>query len=298
MIVGLPGSACAQGGDSTASPRELAITIGSLVIAAGALVWLWRKDVIRPGSFRRHPGTQAPRPASAMALLALMLGCFVLSSLAQIIAVGAIGADPEHGLTVRQMGIVNLVVGPVSVIVAVSAFIAAHRLDTIPRFRLSIKGFGLGLLLSLFVLPMAMAASSVTLLIATALGHGPSDAIAHDTLNAILAPEAGVWKWVLIVGAVVVTPIVEEVLFRGLLQSALAAILPGRWGKWGAVQIASALFTLAHTTGGVEWHSLPAIAVLGLSMAVAYERTGRIAVPIAMHVAFNGANVLLALFIQ
>ena len=46
--------------------------------------------------------------------------------------------------------------------------------------------------------------------------------------------------------------------------------------------IASALFTLAHTTGGIEWHSLPAIAVLGLSMAVAYERTGRIAVPIAI----------------
>ena len=117
-------------------------------------------------------------------------------------------------------------------------------------------------------------------------------------LDVLRAPEAGAWKWVLIVGAVIATPIVEEVLFRSLLQSALAAVLPGRWGKWGAVQIASALFTLAHTTGGVEWHSLPAIAVLGLSMAVAYERTGRIAVPIAMHVAFNGANVLLALFIQ
>ena len=265
------------------------------MIAAGALVWLWRRDVIRPGSFRRHPGTQAPRTTNTMALLALMLGCFVLSSLAQLIAVSVVGADPSVGLSVRQMGLVNLIVGPVSVVVALSAFVAARQLEPIPRFRLSLNGFGLGLLLSLFVLPLAMSASSITILIASALGHGPSDAIAHDTLDAILSPEAGVWMWVLIAGAVVVTPIVEEVLFRGLLQSALAAIMPGRWGKWGAVVVASALFTLAHTTGGVEWHSLPAIAVLGLSMAIAYERTGRIAVPIAMHLAFNGANVLLAL---
>ncbi len=295
MIVGLPGAACAQADEAGASTLELVITAGSIVVALGALVWLWRGDVIRPGSFGRRPGSEPPRVTSAMALLALMLGCFVVSSLAQIIALGMVGADPKAGLTVRQMGLVNLVVGPVSVGAAVAAFVAARRIDPIPRFRLSPKGFGLGLMLSLYVLPMAMAASSVTILISTALGHGPSDAIAHDTLDAILAPEAGVWKWVLIAGAVVVTPIVEEVLFRGLLQSALSAIMPGRWGTWGAVLIASALFTLAHTTGGIEWHSLPAIAVLGLSMAVAYERTGRIAVPIAMHVAFNGGNVLLAM---
>lgn len=295
MIVGLPGSACAQGAASKASPLELAITISTIVIAAGALVWLWRRDIIRPGSFKRRPGTEPPRVTSAMALLSLMLGCFVLSSLAQIIAERAFGVDRGAGVTVRQMGLVNLIVGPVSVLVVAAAFVAAHRLDPVPRFRCSLRGFGGGLMLSLFVLPMAMAASSITLLIANALGHGPSDAIAHDTLDAILAPEAGVWKWVLIAGAVIVTPIVEEVLFRGLLQSALAAVLPGRWGKWGAVLVASTLFTLAHTTGGVEWHSLPAIAVLGLSMAVAYERTGRIAVPIAMHVAFNLANVLLAM---
>lgn len=295
MIVALPGTASAQGATSKSSTTELVISGVSILISLAAIAWLWRGDVIRPGSFKRKPGAQVPRATSGLGLLALMLGCMVVSSLAQVIAAGAIGIDAEAGLTVRQMGIVNLVVGPVSLIAAVGAMVLAHRLDAIPRFRLAPKGFGLGLALAVVVLPMTQAASAVTIVIASALGHGPSDAIAHDTLDAILAPEAGVWKWVLIAGAVVVTPIVEEVLFRGLLQSALAALMPGRWGKWGAVLIASALFTLAHTTGGIEWHSLPAIGVLGLSMAIAYERTGLIAVPIAMHVAFNGANVLLAM---
>lgn len=216
----------------------------------------------------------------------------LLASLSSVIATGAFGIDAKEGMTVRQMGLVTLVVGPVSALSAFGAIALAHRLSPIRRFRLSLKGFGLGFLLACAALPLTAAASSITLWIAALIGQSPADAIAHDTLDAILDPDAGVWRWVLIAGAVVVTPIVEESLFRGLLQSALVAVLPWRWG---AVLAATALFTLAHTFGGVEWHSLPAIAVLGLSMGIAYERTGRLAVPIAMHLAFNGANVLLAM---
>ncbi len=218
----------------------------------------------------------------------------VLASLASIIAAGAFGIDLKAQMTVRQMGLVTLVVGPVSVLSAVGAVVLAHRRCPLPRFAISLKGIGLGLLLALAVIPMTGAASSVTLWVASVLGRAPTDAIAHETLDAILDPDAGQWRWVLIAGAVIVTPIVEEVLFRGLLQSAIAAVLPWRWG---AVLVATALFTLAHTTGGIEWHSLPAIAVLGLAMGIAYERTGRLVVPIAMHLAFNLANVLLAMAI-
>lgn len=301
MIVGLAGAASAQVGarasdaDGLALERGIPVVLG--LIGLAAVAWFWRKDVIRLGSFRRRPGVEAPEPARAPVLFAIGLGCVALASLAQIAAMGAMGAmgvDPGAGLTLRQMGWSVLAVGPVSLLAAVGSLALAHRLCGCERFRLSARGWGPGFLLGLAVLPMAAAVSAITVFLAGFLGHPPADPIAHDTLDAILDPEGGPWRWVLIVGAVAVTPVVEEALFRGLLQSSLAAILPWRWS---AVILATAIFTLAHTGGGVDWHSLPAIATIGLAMGIAYERTGRIAVPVAMHAVFNGANVALAMLL-
>lgn len=292
-IVALPG--LARGEESASGSvgwNGPALTVLVYLFALAAVAWFWKRDLIRPGSFRRRRPAEAPTAGQAVPLIALMLGCMVLGSLASVIATSAFGIDPKAGLSVREMGLLTLIAMPVSLAAALGALRLASGLDRLPRFRLSFKGFGLGLLLAVVVFPVTAAASNVTIAILTALGSAPADAIAHDTLDAIRDPSGGVWRWVLITGAVLVTPVVEEILFRGLLQSALAAALPWRWG---AVLGASALFTLAHTAGGVEAHSLPAIAVLGLTMGIAYERTGRVAVPIAMHVAFNGANVALAM---
>lgn len=293
-ILALPGLARAQEAPGSASWSGPLTTFLVYLFAFAALAWFWKRDLIRPGSFKRRRPAEAPPAGLALPLIALMLGCMVLGALASLIAAGALGLDPKAGLSVREMGLLTLIAMPVSLAAALSALRLASGMDRLPRFRLNFRGFGLGLLLAIAVFPVTAAASNVMIVILSALGSAPPDAIAHDTLDAIRDPSGGVWRWVLVAGAVLVTPVVEEILFRGLLQSALAAALPWRWG---AVLGASALFTLAHTAGGVEAHSLPAIAVLGLSMGIAYERTGRIAVPIAMHLAFNGANVALAMAI-
>ena len=81
--------------------------------------------------------------------------------------------------------------------------------------------------------------------------------------------------WTLI--AVVVAPVVEEVLFRGVLVN--------RWGvKWGlrtGIVASSVLFGVLHvidTVGG---------AAFGLVTAVLYLRTRTLIVPIALHAANN-----------
>jgi membrane protease YdiL (CAAX protease family) len=65
---------------------------------------------------------------------------------------------------------------------------------------------------------------------------------------------------------------------------------------WISILGTSTLFTLVHRMGQppVPWHALVPIFVLSVSMGVAYERTKRIGVPIAMHVCFNALNVALA----
>lgn len=292
LIVAAPPAARAQ--DTAPEPASLGapLTIAIFLLAIGILVWLWKRDTIRPGSFRRRPGAQAPLARAAVPLFLLMLACILASSLAALAATSALGLAPDAPRTVRDMALITLAAAPAGLACAIIALHLARRLDPILRFRLRPDGFILGLLLALLVFPITLAVGSISLWIAALLGAPPPGPVAHGTLEAILSPEAGAWRWVLIAGAVVATPIYEEILFRGLLQSALAAALPWRWA---AVLLATALFTLVHVSGGIDAHSLPAVATIGLAMGIAYERTGKIAVPIGMHAAFNAANVALAL---
>ena len=92
-------------------------------------------------------------------------------------------------------------------------------------------------------------------------------ALADSVVSAVM--------WTLI--AVVIAPLVEEVLFRGVLVN--------RWGvKWGlrtGIVASSVLFGVLHlvdTVGGT---------VFGLVTAVLYLRTRTLIVPIALHAANN-----------
>ncbi len=119
--------------------------------------------------------------------------------------------------------------------------------------------------------------------------------IAHETLERIVnarGADAGPWRWVVVLGAVVLAPVVEELLYRVFLQSCLLRLIGS---AWAAVLIASALFTAVHL-GAAGPHALPGLFVLAVGMGAAYEKTRRLGVPIVMHVAFNAANVALALW--
>ncbi len=79
--------------------------------------------------------------------------------------------------------------------------------------------------------------------------------------------------------AVLLAPLYEEVLFRGLLHGALRR----RGGAVLAAAVSAATFTLAH-------HHLPTVPahfVLGLALSFVYEKTGTLAGPMAFHAAFN-----------
>lgn len=266
--------------------------LGAFALALVAMVWFWRRDIIRPGSFTRRPGAEAPPAHAGVVLFLLALGCMLASALAGLGAMSAMGSTPGTPLTVREMGILTLAAAPAGVLATLVALHVARRLYALPRFRLRPTGLGTGLLVAVAVFPITVVVGSVSLWVATKLGSAPDDPIAHGTLDAIIDPGGGFWRWVLVAGAVIATPIYEEILFRGLAQSALVAVLPWRWV---GVLTSTGLFTLVHVSGGIDGHSLPAIATIGLAMGIAYERTGKLAVPIAMHAAFNGANVLLAM---
>ena len=258
------------------------------VLAAVVFFVFWKKDLIRPGSFARNEPSATPPPHAGPALFAMLIGCFIISAITAIAVSGAQGIGPNDARTIPQQGALVLVVGFVGVVAAVGTIMIARKVWKLKRFGIHSTGWLLGLMLGAAVFPITLCIAQLSSLVFTLLGNGSAEAIAHDTLKDIVSPEAGAWRWVFVLGAVIFTSIFEELLFRGLLQSAIASILRSRWL---ALFVASLLFTAVHISPGIEPHTLPAIGVLGLAMGIAYERTGKISVPIAMHAAFNAINV-------
>lgn len=99
------------------------------------------------------------------------------------------------------------------------------------------------------------------------------------------------WRSAAALGFVVVVlaPLSEELVFRGFIYAGLR-----RWlGKWPAVMLASLAFTLVHLQ--FHWALFFQIMLLGIILALLYERTRNLLVPILAHGVYNFAIAALLL---
>jgi membrane protease YdiL (CAAX protease family) len=127
----------------------------------------------------------------------------------------------------------------------------------------------------------------------------------HATLAALASHPSLLLKIALIFFAGVSAPILEELFFRGLLQTAL---IEQGWGfvprevpdisyrpspahRWGAILITSLVFAAVHAS--LEQGLV--LFVLSLGLGYLYERTGNLWAPITLHFLFNGINLAIAL---
>ncbi len=88
--------------------------------------------------------------------------------------------------------------------------------------------------------------------------------------------------------AVVLAPLFEETLFRGVLLP----VLTRQWGTWAGVGVSALTFGLAHLSLG----ELLPLVLLGLGLGWLRLRTGRLAPCVLMHALWNGltfSNLLL-----
>ena len=95
----------------------------------------------------------------------------------------------------------------------------------------------------------------------------------------------GAWKFVLVILVVVGAPIVEEIVYRGSVQTQLVTVV----GRWSGVFITAALFALIHLSP-VEFPALFAFAVL---LGLIRQWSGTLGAPIITHMAFNATGLLL-----
>jgi membrane protease YdiL (CAAX protease family) len=187
-------------------------------------------------------------------------------------------------------------------------------------FARRLKGFGLNIrsihkdffaafvnLLS--VLPLMIASIRLTLYFGQLI-YGPQYQISqHEQLELIKACPQWQLRILIFVVAVIMAPLLEEMIFRGLFQTVIRSIFEsrnstpyqkifasrrfgaGRNRAWTAILISSGFFSMVH--GNVShW---PALFLLGVCLGYAYEKSGSLFRPIFIHAFFNAITIIFVL---
>lgn len=165
-----------------------------------------------------------------------------------------------------------------------------------------LRGFGSGLLVRLRVelgdLVFALGIVILARVVDAAVGLTLTGTTGLVPAPSLGAPDVGLLL-VSAIGIVLVSPVLEEVFFRGLFQRLLAAELtPGT--RWLAVVLTAVVFAFAHlflgafamTLGGLQ--VFVTTFVLGAMTGSLVAVTGRIGGAVVAHVLFNAVAVVIA----
>jgi membrane protease YdiL (CAAX protease family) len=263
-----------------------------LLVLAPAVLWLlWKRRVIRAVA------RGGARELSASPIWIWPLGAFVVFFCLMV------GADVGRVVAIRlapqgdraQDAIISLVSQAGAAVVGLLILARLRMepwgrragLEVRPRARDLLASIG-GLALSY---PLVQAAAVISVLGTYVITGKKPDVLAHEKLRELHENPCGAASAGVIVAAVVLAPIVEEILFRVLIQS-FASRLIGK--AWPAILLSAALFGAAHV-GASDLHSLVPLAVFGVCLGAAYERTGRMWVNVGMHALFNAINIAVTL---
>ncbi len=232
-----------------------------------------------PGGHTDAPAVVPFGPAMGVWAVAWVVGGAVLGAAAIVI----MGANFDDPLTIPQTGVAALV-GWASFIVALG--IASRRYGTgdmaadyAIRFRpIDLVGIPIGVVTQFVLVPV---------LYLPLRGAWP-DTFSRERLeeNAReLADRAGGLNTVVLVVIVVVgAPIVEELVYRGLIQRSTASLI----GVWPALVATSMWFAIIHFRP-IEY---PGLFLAGLVFGACVVATGRLGPAIVTHAAFNAAGII------
>ncbi|MCC7350690.1 MAG: CPBP family intramembrane metalloprotease [Phycisphaerales bacterium] len=156
------------------------------------------------------------------------------------------------------------------------------------------RGIGWGAVGLFLIEPLIFWSGVLTELIYRKYGVEHPDA--HEMLEVFGSSHALWMQALIVVTAVVLAPIFEEILFRGLIQTLISQgksdlqspiNRPHAGRAWLAIFLSALLFASVH-----EPWTMPPIFVLALCLGYAYERTGNLWTSITMHALFNLVSVV------
>jgi membrane protease YdiL (CAAX protease family) len=249
--------------------HSFAVLVGfSLLLLAGSLLLLrqpWKRETV----FKQ-----------AVCFFTLFYTGLILGMVAQR-KVGAISPSPF------QMFVATLSIQGAALIFS-GVFARQHQVSLAQGFGFNQepwRALGIGFLLACFVLPLGVGLQWVSVHL---MERFPWRGLKPEEQEAVQALKVAVgWGERLSLGIVtiLVAPIAEEILFRGILYPYIKFAGFPKIALWGT----SILFALIHFNIAIF---IPLV-VLALCLTVIYEKTGNLLAPITTHAIFNSVNFVL-----
>lgn len=215
----------------------------------------------------------------------------------------------EFNLSMRETAIVN-VVGQLVAFVAVLQADQILLANGIRKLGLRLRDLPGGLLAGLLGATVAVPLTLGMAILVTAIWFAlklksPED---HQLIRMLLEHPDRLARWIAILSPIIVSPLFEELIFRGHVQTLAAHAIrryrgmvrpldpigesDAAWIRWIAICVAAALFAGIHEQGWM----MPPLFVLAVCFGYVYERTGKLWAPILMHALFNATSISVALF--
>jgi membrane protease YdiL (CAAX protease family) len=258
---------------------QVAKVVLPLLLAAGALVLALRLRAFgRPTPPSRHAGVSE----HATPLWFIGGGLFLIYLLR-----GSFLGDWDRRTNSIAMVVISL--GMLALTAGVHAAMRWRHIEPVGvAGRLIPRAIVPALLASIFAIPITYRVSTASVRLWELVGA--DHASAHAMLTEMRDSPDPIYVAMLVLQAVVLVPILEELIFRGHLQTAIDRAI-GRPGV--AIIVPSAVFAMIH-----DWWSMPAIFALSVMMGVVYHRTQNLWAAILVHAGFNGLTTTLFLLTQ
>jgi membrane protease YdiL (CAAX protease family) len=148
----------------------------------------------------------------------------------------------------------------------------------------------LGLLAAVLFLPLGWGLQQASALVMMHLPHWKMEPQEQLPVQALRVSMSWGGRLALGAAAVLLAPLAEEVLFRGILYPAIKQTGHPRLAFWGT----SLLFAAVH----MNVVTFVPLTVLALVLTALYERTNNLLAPIMAHVLFNALNFATLLVLQ
>ncbi len=232
-----------------------------------------------------HKSTPLFSTFSVIALMVFMVMGFFISQLIGVYIAGKLflpDADTLSMGTLFYIGSNDGTVVSVSIIItsllitAITLGIIRIKGGSISQY-LALRPFSVGIGIGMFALLLlfAIASQAVTYWVeATPLIF--VDPLYHSVSSV----------WLLIFAMVIAAPVYEELVFRGILWSAISEQFAGSRGTIVASVITSLIFALIHIQYG--WYEISTIVLLALLFCYARIKSGSLWLPILLHIINNG----------